>query len=808
MRSLRSKLVSLILFVSLLVGGTLITYLLYTQRKMILEEFEVRGKAVSSLLAGNLRDPLYQLRINDANRVISAARLNQDVTSIYVLDQEGHIFSDGSEENPRLFEQVMNGADTLASLRRDPHQLAEYTDELLTITTPVTLPDHKLVGYVQVTFSLDKVQAHIGSVTGIAILICILLFLPAILLASYLARRITRPIRAMRDASTQIGQGHFSTRVSVDSHDELGELASAINNMVEQLDKVTVSKFYVNNIIQSMADTLLVIDQAGLIAIANRSALRLLGYEETEIIGLPAEDILGKLISRDPQGGIALRDSRTLEQNTETTLLSRTGKLIPVSLSLSKLVDERQGYAKLVLVAQDITERKAAESKIYNLAFYDPLTNLPNRRLLHDRLKRAIAASQRNRQFGALFLIDLDNFKTLNDTRGHDMGDHLLVEVARRLLISVREEDTVARLGGDEFVVLLKEIGPDEGTAATQAEAVAEKICLALSQPYALRGGEHTDYYATASVGVSLFCGQQESLEVVMKQADMAVYKSKNAGRNTYRFYTAAMLETAEAHAELEFNLRQALENDEFIVYYQPQTDAEHNIVAAEVLLRWQREGQELALPRDFIALAEETGLIVPIGTWVLETACAQLNAWAQHPHTRHLQLAVNISIHQFRQPDFVEQIAALLRTHGIDPAQLKLELTESLMLDNIEDSIAKMSAVKALGVKFALDDFGTGYSSLSYLKLLPIDQVKIDQSFVRDIATDTSDAAIVKTIISMSHLLELEVIAEGVETGEQFEFLRSNGCHIFQGHLCGEPVLPATFETQLKQHQSKIFSA
>jgi diguanylate cyclase (GGDEF)-like protein/PAS domain S-box-containing protein len=445
----------------------------------------------------------------------------------------------------------------------------------------------------------------------------------------------------------------------------------------------------------------------------------------------------------------------------------------------------------------DITERKAAEEKIQYLGFYDALTRLPNRRLLMDRFQQALASSARSGSEGALLLIDLDNFKTLNDTLGHQIGDLLLQQAAQRLESCVREGDTVARLGGDEFVVMLENLSEHALEAAAQTESIGEKILAILSQPYQLDIYEHQ---CTSSIGATLFNDHQQATDELLKQADIAMYQAKKAGRNTLRFFDPQMQASITARVSLEGELRKALEKQQFHLYYQIQVDSSSRSLGAEVLIRWIHPERGMVSPAQFIPLAEETGLILPIGRWVLETACTQIKAWEQDALTRDLVLAVNVSAKQFHQADFVAQVQAVVHSHAINPMLLKLELTEGMLLENIEDTIATMNALKEIGIKFSLDDFGTGYSSLQYLKRLPLDQLKIDQSFVRDIATDISDMAIVRTIIAMAQSLDMDVIAEGVETEENRQFLLNNGCTHYQGYLFGKPVPIAQFEALLKQ--------
>ncbi len=462
------------------------------------------------------------------------------------------------------------------------------------------------------------------------------------------------------------------------------------------------------------------------------------------------------------------------------------GELVWTSTSGAPFFDENGVFRGYRGVGRNINERKRAEQEIERLAFYDGLTSLPNRRLLTDRLQKALTACGRSQGHGALLFIDLDNFKDLNDTRGHDVGDLLLRQVATRLRQCVREADTVARLGGDEFVVMLEDLSQAEGDAAAQAASVGQKILAAINQPFDLLGQQH---HSTPSIGITLFHDPLQGVDELLKRADLAMYQAKAAGRNTQRFFDPGMQAQASARAALEGDLRQGLQRAELVLHYQPVVDETGRVTGVEALVRWQHPQRGMVMPGEFIPVAEQAGLIIPLGQWVLETACAQLVAWHSQPATSHLSIAVNVSARQFRQPDFGDQVMALLMKTGANPARLKLELTESLLLSDVEDAISKMSELRAIGVGFALDDFGTGYSSLSYLKRLPLDQLKIDQSFVRDVLTDPNDAAIVRTILALARSMDLAVVAEGVETAVQREFLLSHGCTAFQGYLFGRPV-------------------
>jgi len=440
----------------------------------------------------------------------------------------------------------------------------------------------------------------------------------------------------------------------------------------------------------------------------------------------------------------------------------------------------------------DITVSSKAAAEIQNLAFYDPLTQLPNRRLLQDRVNQALASCDRNGQTGALLFIDLDNFKSINDSLGHAVGDKLLKEVAERLKSCVRAGDTVARMGGDEFVVMLEDLSKLTFEAATQAEATGEKILTTLNQLYRIGRKE---LHNSASIGITLLNSNQREFGELYQQADIAMYQAKKAGRNTLRFFDPNMQQVVNARSALEGELHKAIEYHQFFLYYQIQVENTQRPTGAEALIRWVHPTRNLVSPTEFIPIAEETGLIIPIGTWVLETACAQLKTWEGNALTRDLILSVNVSAKQIHQTDFAAKVQAIVQHHGINPKRLKLELTESILLDNMESIIATMNEISALGVCFSLDDFGTGYSSLQYLKKLPLHQLKIDQSFVRDLVVDSNDRAIVHTIIAMAQSLNLDVIAEGVETEEQRQLLEIAGCVHYQGYLFGKPVPIEEFE-------------
>ncbi|MFD2233535.1 EAL domain-containing protein [Phaeospirillum tilakii] len=437
-------------------------------------------------------------------------------------------------------------------------------------------------------------------------------------------------------------------------------------------------------------------------------------------------------------------------------------------------------------------ERRQSEARINDLAFFDQLTGLANRALLIDHLKQAIAGCLRSETFNALFFIDLDNFKTINDTLGHDRGDLLLQQVAQRLSSVVRAVDTLARFGGDEFVLLVQGLSRDETEAAADAETVCGKILAALDRPLQL---DDAFYRCTASIGVTLFGNRVHSVDDLLKQADMAMYKAKGAGRNNARFFDPVMQSIILNRLALERDLAEAIRLEQFTLHYQPQIFGTDRVVGAEALIRWPHPTRGMVSPADFIPLAEENGQILAIGEWVLKTACAQLIAWAGRPEFADLSIAVNVSARQFREPNFVETVVKTVNETGVNPRMLKLELTESLMVVSVQEVIEKMTLLRERGLRFSLDDFGTGYSSMAYLKRLPLEQLKIDQSFIRDLLTDPNDAAIARAIVDLAHSLGLEVIAEGVETQEQQDFLIGLGCYMFQGYLFSRPLTADAFE-------------
>ncbi len=541
-------------------------------------------------------------------------------------------------------------------------------------------------------------------------------------------------------------------------------------------------------------DAIMVLDEQGMILQVNQAFCDITGYTLQEVRHLPASILQSDANEPHLYDAIGRQLAERGRWVGELWSLRKSGEAYPKRLSLTMVRAAHGEPTYCVGSFTDITEHKQAEARIEQLAFYDSLTGLPNRRLLQERLQQALQSSALEAHAGAVLLIDLDEFKSLNDTLGHDMGDQLLQQLSTRMQGCLRERDTLARLGGDEFVVVLQALSADPQASAAQAREVGERLLNVLARPCQLEGYEH---HSTCSIGVTLFGAGHAlvSLEELMKQADLAMYEGKSAGRNALRFFDPAMQAAISQRTALEADMRRGLQRGEFMLHLQPQVDDGGGLVGAEALLRWRHAQRGLVSPAEFIPVAEQSGLILPLGDWVLMQACQQLATWARHPVLKHLTLSVNVSVRQFHQPDFVDRVVMALQRSGANPRRLKLELTESVLIDDVGAVVARMGALKACGVHFSLDDFGTGYSSLTYLKRLPLSQVKIDQSFVRHVLTDPSDAAIARSIVALAQALRLSVIAEGVETQAQREALRCLGCTTYQGYLFGAPMPPEQFE-------------
>ena len=629
----------------------------------------------------------------------------------------------------------------------------------------------------------QRLLMHLALVAAIALA-------SALIARFYIYRLIEVWATRVRGAIAKIAAGRRDARIGqATGVAELDALSEGIDQMALEIGKREGELQRLSMVIEQSPESIVITDTAGCILYVNEAFQRITGYARDEVLG------------RNPRilnGGLTPR--ATYEQMWATLLagevwrgefhnVRKDGSAYLELATIAPIKDAGGTVTHYVAVKEDITQRKQSEALLHRLAYFDALTGLPNRALLHDRIAQAIRSGVRRESFGMLMLVDIDRFRQLNDTLGHAAGDRLLCEVAARLRASVREEDTVARHGDDDFAVLVERIGETEADALSHAEYVARKLQRTLQQPYVLGGTEGDRHFATLSFGISLFHDGVSSLESLLKQAEVALYRAKQDGRDIVRFFNPEMQAVVDAHARLEARMHEALEANAFRLFFQPQVNRRGVVIGAEALLRWPLDGGAMVSPAEFIPLAEDTGHIVRLGSWVLRSACAQLARWQMNESTRHLKIAVNVSARQFHQPDFVASVKDTVRAAGVDPCRLELELTESAILSDMDETIRRMNELRALGIRFALDDFGTGYSSLSYLKRLPLDQLKIDQSFVRDMAEDEGSEAIVLAILSLSHALGLEVVAEGVEMPEQRDFLRQHGCDAFQGYLFGKPL-------------------
>ena len=574
------------------------------------------------------------------------------------------------------------------------------------------------------------------------------------------------------------------------------------SNLVEQLHQ-TKQELQISAAAFQAQEGIMITDSQSKILRVNQAFSEITGYAAEEIVGLTPKILQS---GRHNETFYAEMWKQILSEGTwsgEIWDRRKNGEVYPKWLTITAIKDQDGVTTHYVSSQSDITERKASEEMIHHLAFYDSLTRLPNRRLLMERLNQALSSSVRNGRNGALLFIDLDNFKTLNDLMGHNIGDMLLMQVAERVSSAVRDCDTVARMGGDEFVVMLLDLHENMTEAATQAKQIGKKILDNINGEYSLNGHAHN---CGASIGIALFNENTRSSNELIKQADIAMYQAKKSGRNSVRFFDPEMQETIKQRASLEKELIEAIAHDQLYLCYQALVSTEGEVAGVEALVRWRHPERGVVPPDEFIPLAEETNLILPLGNWVLRTACAQLASWATRPEMQHLTIAVNVSAREFKQDEFASHVTEILEQTGAPPERLKLELTESMLVADGEITIAKMSAIKALGVGFSLDDFGTGYSSLSYLSRMPVDILKIDRSFVSLIETDDSAVVICAATINLAHQLNMKVVAEGVENYAQSYFL--SGVHksdYLQGYLFSKPLEIEAFEAFMKSKPARI---
>lgn len=754
-----------------LTGGLVLTGL---NQKRMNKELDAYLDDKILLLANSLPNQVWNFDTNAATAIVEASLLDPQVVRITISTAS-------TDHNPFL--SMERPERRLGHSRIATHKLELFGEEVGHVELEID------DGLKQRDFQQDRLAYSLVLLGQFA--------LALVLILNAVRIRVLKPLSHLTAFSNQLARGDLEHPIKWERHDEIGHLS----HQLEQMRRSLRTSFSEQQAILSNVQVGVIFVRDRKIQLANRHAEQIFGYAPGEMQGLQIAAIYQ---SNDQFSAIESRANTAItavdgRYEEELRLKHRDGSSFWAWMSGCAL-DASLPQAGSIWVYEDITLKKAAADEIEKLAFYDPLTLLPNRRLLMDRLRQALSGSARHGRYGALLFLDLDQFKTLNDTLGHDTGDLLLQQVAKRLAACIREGDSLSRLGGDEFVVILENLSGNITEAAAQAQVVGDKIMAALSQPYQLGIYEQ---HSTTSIGIALFddLGNRESaMEDLLKQADLALYQAKGAGRNTLRFFDPEMQAVVTARALMESGIREAVQKEEFVLYYQIQVDGKGGQTGVEALIRWQHPQRGIVSPAEFIPLAEDTGLILSIGGWVLETACAQLAAWASRPDMAHLTMAVNVSARQLHHRDFVNQVLRILDHTGANPRRLKLELTESLLVTDVEDTIAKMSALKAQGVSFSLDDFGTGYSSLSYLKRLPLDQLKIDQGFVRDILTDPNDASIAKMVVVLAESLGLAVIAEGVETEEQKTFLAHQGCHAYQGYLFSRPLPLEAFEALVRR--------
>jgi diguanylate cyclase (GGDEF)-like protein/PAS domain S-box-containing protein len=626
----------------------------------------------------------------------------------------------------------------------------------------------------------------------------------SLLAALLFARHITRPIRALADLARQYPRNTPSARADPAGPRELVTLAECFNRMLDQQDRDD-AQLRVAAIAFEAQEGILVTDADHRIVRVNKAFTKITGYSEQEVVGKNP-----RILNSGKHDRAFFREfHRRLEREGywqgELWNRRKSGEIYPEWASVSAVKDDSGRVENYVGAFSDISERKLAEDKIHQLTNFDPLTQLPNRQLSMDRLSHTISLRARHGGHAGLMLLDLDNFKYVNEAVSHAAGDDVLRQLTTRIQAQIREVDTLARLGGDEFILIFEDLGTDDpAEAARHAEQIARKIlaCFNAGFTHSVEdpiAPQATAFHVSASLGIVIVDDEPIGVDRYFKQAEAAMYQAKQDKGNSLRFFDDSMQQAISRRASLEAALRLAHHEHQLVAYYQPQVDARSNILGAEVLLRWAHPQRGLISPLEFIPLAEETGLIVEIGAWVLQQTCELLVAWQARPAFRQLTLAVNVSAIQFTHPEFVDQVLGLLRDKQVPPERLELELTESLLLREPEQVRANMLRLREAGVRLSIDDFGTGYSSLSYLKRLPFSKLKIDRAFVKDIHDDPNDADIVKTITALADAFGLTVIAEGVETDEQFRYLQQFGCNEFQGYLFSQPVPLEEFEKRVQ---------
>lgn len=764
--------------------------LIREQKNLLIEQKNQQAISLAQNVATSSSVWMASRDFSGLQNIMSGLRRYPDLDSVIIFDNSGQILA---HSNPELRGKYLD------NFPEDPILEVLQSDKtMIDVVAPIVLANSH-IGWVRLVIGQQQMAKRLAEIQRNGFMFTLLAIVLVMLFSIIVTRKMTQRLAKIQQVAKQIKLGERSARTQIVGEDESSQLAHQFDQMLDTLDKrereveqshqaLKESEERLSKVMSITGEGIWDWDIKADQLSVNPSWLFIFAKSDAHL-QLSAQSYFD-MVHPDDLADVQDKLQKSLHGEgsyfSEHRIIRGDGRIIWVQDHGDVIERDPQGNALRMLGSIfDFSDRKKMEEEIKKLAFFDVLTHLPNRRLLLDRLHSAMLASERSKHYAALMFIDLDNFKTLNDTLGHDKGDELLQQVADRLSVSVRRMDTVARLGGDEFVVMLTEIGTDQHLSIIHAQQVAEKLMATLNQDYHLAGRQ---YRCSPSIGITLFCGQTITVDELLKQADLAMYQAKSSGRNTLRFYDPVMQTEISHRAELEADLRIAIEAQQFELHYQKQLDADGRLKGYEALIRWHHPVRGLVSPMEFIPLAEENGMILEIGLWVMRQACQQLASWRNNPQFNDLTIAVNVSARQFHHEKFVNQVLDSIQQTGANPKRLIIELTESLLAQDTDDIYQKMSQLKAEGVRFSLDDFGTGYSSLSYLKRLPFDQLKIDQGFVRDILDDPNDAAIARAIIALAEALGLNVLAEGVETESQKQALLEMGCLYYQGFLFSRP--------------------
>ncbi|MEW8625737.1 MAG: EAL domain-containing protein [Candidatus Thiodiazotropha sp.] len=756
------------------------------------EEANKRLRMLGMILSEDLVNPLYEYDMLAMFQLLQSVSNLDDIEYVIVIDSKGTVVHDGTELLSRYGETIED-ASVLQWIEFENKPLIQQRAKTLEVVSPIHIAD-EVTGWVIIGLSLQpqlhtikrmaddqsRVITQFEKDTGkIVVVVAMFLLLIGLLLALLISRRFVKPIRQLAESVHQVGQGDQGVQMDHQREDELGHLIDAFNKMSLDLSKSTVSRQYLEDILNNMHDALTVISQQGQVLLVNESAVDMLQYADDELIGKPYLELIARKETDRVEGWL----NQVIKKGAEpidTAYRLPNGEQLPVTLSAAFL-HKKDGNNQIICAAQDISERKRSEARIRYLAQYDSLTNLPNRQLLRDRLNHAMEQAIRGECLIAVMFIDLDRFKKINDSIGHHVGDRLLKEVASRLKKLLRLGDTVARVGGDEFVVVSEQIN-----TVDSAYRVADLIIETLKEPFEIEGRK---LYIGCSIGITYYPFGDDTLDNLIQQSDMAMYHAKQNGRGHYEIYHHKLGLEQDGSVRLEHELVQAIRNNGFHLNYQPLVRVDTNQVSSfEALLRWNHPRQGFIGPIEFLPILENSGMINELGDWVLETACQEaLTCQALTDHM--ISLNVNVSMHQFNQLDFPTRVSAILKKTGFNPQMLKLEITESSLIDDIELSRNTIKKLKKLGIKIAVDDFGTGYSAFTYLRDFDLDCLKLDHSFIKDLPHDRYAAGICRALITMAKEMDLDIVAEGVENELQLEWLKQEGVDEYQGELCSSPM-------------------